>query len=260
MSIITLLTDFGTRDWFVPSMKGVILGIAPRVQIVDMTHDIAPQDVRAGAFVLAAAAPLFPKGSIHVAVVDPGVGTERRAIVVKTKQRVYIGPDNGILTLVLQQEAIVAMRSLENSRLFRPAVSHTFHGRDIFSPVAAHLAKGASFASLGNRMESVQQLSLQPVRMTGNRIDGEVVFIDRFGNLISNIRGESVAPDSTVIIGPHRCGAIASSYAAVEEGELVAVINSLNLLEVGVRNGNAAATLGLCVGAKVSARGGKTER
>lgn len=260
VSIITLLTDFGTRDWFVPSMKGVILSIAPGVRLVDMTHEIPPQDVRAGAFVLASAARCFPKGTIHVAVVDPGVGSERRAVAVKTRQRLFIGPDNGLLSLALRNEEVVGIRSLDNERLFRRPVSHTFHGRDIFAPVAAHLANGTAFSSLGVRLASLRQLDVKPVRSRGQRVEGEVVFIDRYGNLITNIPRRSIRPDSVVLMGKHRLPRVVSSYASVEEGRLVAVINSLDLLEISARNDSAAVTLGARVGTKVSVRVGASER
>ena len=140
--IITLTTDFGTKDWFVGSMKGVILGIQPEVLVVDITHDVSSGDIRGGAFALAASYSFFARGTIHLAVVDPGVGSDRAAIAVQTADYLFIGPDNGVLSWALRQESIKSIRKLENEKLFLRSISHTFHGRDIFAPVAAHLSKG----------------------------------------------------------------------------------------------------------------------
>lgn len=250
--IITLLTDFGQRDWFVPSMKGVILGIAPRVQIVDVTHEIPSQDIRAGAFVLAAAAPTFPKGTIHVAVVDPGVGSRRKAIAVKTPGHVFIGPDNGLLSLALRDEKPMEIRALENERLYRNPVSHTFHGRDVFAPVAAHLARGVKFSELGPRLKTMQTIQIPEPVKTARGVRGEVVYIDHFGNLITNIPAKSLSRDITVRLGRYRVRGTATSYSQAKPGSVVAVVNSLNLLEIGLRDGDASKKLGFRVGTPVA--------
>src|SRR6185437_8130238 len=158
MNIITLTTDFGLADWFAATMKGVILSIQPDAHIVDMTHDIRPGDIRAGAFALAAGCRFFPKATIHVAVVDPGVGSERRAIAVRTSDYFFVGPDNGVLSLALAGENIKAIHRITNERLFRHPISNTFHGRDIFAPVAGHLSKGLPVRRLGPAMKSFVRL------------------------------------------------------------------------------------------------------
>jgi S-adenosyl-L-methionine hydrolase (adenosine-forming) len=251
VSIVTLLTDFGTRDWFVPSMKGVILSIAPRANVVDLTHDIPPQDVHAGAFVLAAAAPTFPKGTIHVAVVDPGVGSRRRAVAVRTRMFTFVGPDNGLLSLAVPQEEVREIRTLENAHLFRQPVSRTFHGRDIFAPVAAHLVRGVKFASLGPKLESIQKLATKEPRRTRGSVQGEIIYIDHFGNLITNIPAAEIDKRCVVQAGTQHVRGIASGYSQAGRGKPVAVVNSLNLLEIGVRGGNAAKMLNGKVGTQV---------
>ena len=253
MRFLTLLTDFGVRDWFVASMKGVILGLAPRVQIVDITHEIPPQDVRAGAFVLSAATPALPKGTIHVAVVDPGVGSRRKALAVRTGRFVFLGPDNGLLSLALQSEKVIEMRALENERLFRHPVSHTFHGRDLFASVAGHLARGIPFSRVGPPVKSIVTLPSASPRKRGDRVHGEVVYIDRFGNLITNLCVERFVSSRTNIrIGRRRIPCISKSYSAVSRGSIVAVRNSCGLLEIGVRDGNAAERLPCKTGTPVS--------
>ncbi len=249
--VITLLTDFGGRDWFVPSLKGVILGIAPRARIVDVTHEIQPQDVRAGAFMLAAVAGAFPRGTIHVAVVDPGVGSRRKAIAVKTRRSILIGPDNGLLSLAAEQQGVVETRALENPRLFRQPVSDTFHGRDVFAPVAAHLARGTRFAAVGPRYPSIRRLRWPEPRRSRAGFAGEIIHIDHYGNLITNISADEVTRGCRVRIGRRRLGAISSGYSGVARGEAIAVINSLGLLEIGVRDGNAARSMRLGCGAVV---------
>jgi S-adenosylmethionine hydrolase len=251
--IITLLTDFGVRDWFVPSMKGVMLGIAPHAQIVDLTHEIPSQDVRAGAFLLAAAAPAFPKGTIHVAVIDPGVGSRRKAVAVKTRNHVFIGPDNGLLSLALQREKGLGIRTLQNERLFRNPVSHTFHGRDVFAPVAAHLASGGKFSDLGPRQKTIRPLAMPAPTRTGKVIRGEIIYIDHFGNLITNISSDELEENSAIRVGRHSIHGISPSYSEVKRGALVAVVNSLGLLEIGLRDGNAARSSHLKLGTLVRA-------
>jgi len=242
MRVITLLSDFGLRDWFVPSMKGVILGITPHARIVDVTHEIPAQDVQAGAFVLAAAARAFPKGTIHVAVVDPGVGSSRRAIAVHTGAAIFLGPDNGLLSLAVPDGRGIEMRSLENERYFRQPVSRTFHGRDVFAPVAAHLAKGVKFDSLGPKVASIQRLAARVSIASPGEVRGEIIYVDRFGNLISNITAGQVraVPGAQVTVGKRRVSPVRRSYSDVLPGRAVAVLNSLDLLEIGVRDGDAA--------------------
>jgi len=185
MRLITLLTDFGMKDWFVGAMKGVILSLQPRATVVDITHEIPTGDVRAGAFALAASYWLFPRGTIHLAVVDPGVGSQRKAIAVRTTDYVFLGPDNGVLSWALARQKVRAIHALENEHYFLRNVSRTFHGRDIFSPVAAHLSRGVSIKRLGPPLLDFQRLEWPEPRQRKGRIEGQVVYIDRFGNAIN---------------------------------------------------------------------------
>ncbi|MBI2948170.1 MAG: SAM-dependent chlorinase/fluorinase, partial [Verrucomicrobia bacterium] len=192
MQIITLTTDFGTDDWFAGTMKGVILSVNPKASIVDITHGIRLGDIRAGAFALAAAYRFFPRGTVHVAVVDPGVGSERKAIAVRTKDYFFVGPDNGLLSCALAREVIRSIHRLENKKFFLPFVSQTFQGRDVFAPVAAHLSKGVAIGKLGPRAASCKMLTLPTPIRRGHELVGEVIYLDRFGNGITNIRGEDL--------------------------------------------------------------------
>lgn len=190
MRAITLTTDFGADDWFVGAMKAVILGIHPRASVVDLTHGIAPGDLRAGAFALMAGCRYFPKGTVHVAVVDPGVGGPRRAIAARTANGFFVGPDNGVLSWALRLEKIETIRLLENRDYFLDPVSRTFHGRDIFAPVAAHLSRGLPVRRLGRELEDYVRLPWPQATKRPGQVRGEVVHLDRFGNAITNIQAE----------------------------------------------------------------------
>lgn len=256
MQIITLTTDFGTQDWFAATMKGVILGIAPRAAIVDLTHEIPAGDVCAGAFALAAGCRFFPKGTVHVAVVDPGVGGARKAIAVQTANFLFVGPDNGVLSLALARENIKSVHRLENtSYLLRP-VSHTFHGRDIFAPVAAYLARGASIRKMGPAQTDFVRLQWPQPRVRQNRIDGEVVFIDRFGNAITNIEnaGLNTRNQQEVFLGRRRLCSLKAFYQSVRAGQAVAVPGSSGFLEIAVNVGSAAKRFRLKIGDRVNVR------
>src|ERR1041384_1514346 len=188
MAIITLTTDFGMADWFVGSMKGVILGIEPRATIVDIAHEVPPGDIRAGGFALAASYRCFPRQTVHLAVVDPGVGSSRQAIAVRTADYWFVGPDNGVLSFALMQEKmLLEIRRLDNDVYSRKPVSSTFHGRDIFAPVAARVALGVEADALGQKLEDYVRLPWPPTKFELNVVTGEVVYIDRFGNAITNI-------------------------------------------------------------------------
>jgi S-adenosyl-L-methionine hydrolase (adenosine-forming) len=258
MTVITLTTDFGMDDWFVGTIKGVILRLAPEARIVDLTHEIPAGSLRAGAFALMAGYSFFAKGTIHVAVVDPGVGSGRRAIAVQTARYYFIGPDNGVLSFALRHEKIVAVRELANDALFLKPVSRTFHGRDLFAPVAARLARGLAFAKLGPPVQDPVRLPWPELRSDRNGIAGEVVHVDRFGNLITNIDAEMVrslpwATPAVVVKGRRLC-AVAECYAAVPAGDAVAVVGSSGLLEIAVHRGSAATQLGLTVGSPIKLR------
>src|SRR5438094_5367892 len=258
MPIITLTTDFGHKDWFVGTMKGVILGLNPRARIVDLTHDVPGGDIRAGAFALAAGCRFFPKGSIHVAVVDPGVGSARKAVAMQTADYVFIGPDNGVLSLALASEKIKTIHSLENEAFFLQPPSRTFHGRDIFAPVGAHLSRGVPIRRFGPRLKDLVRLGWPKARRQGGSIQGEVIYIDRFGNAISNIGNELLSGLSEAVcnvVGNVRWTCpLRDSYAAVPAGRPVAVPGSTGFLEIAVNGGSAANTLGLKIGSRLLIR------
>ncbi|HEX2572066.1 MAG TPA: SAM-dependent chlorinase/fluorinase [Polyangia bacterium] len=263
--IITLLTDFGTQDGYVGAMKGVILGDAPEAAIVDLTHDIPPQDVLAGAFALAQAAPYFPVGTVHVAVVDPGVGTERRALVAEHAGHVYIGPDNGLFTFVLGEgpggTAGAASRVRVIDRLPSEWSLHpTFHGRDLFARVAARLAAGDAPTRFAGAEVEPRRLELPRPSETPEGLDGVVIHCDRFGNLVTNLATRLIPERLGAGLrcgGVEVAGALATlgtTYGDVAPGELVAYGGSAGYLEIGVRDGSAAARLGARRGTPVRVR------
>jgi S-adenosylmethionine hydrolase len=258
VNVITLTTDFGTSDWFVGTMKGVMLKIHPRARIVDLTHEIAPGNIRAGAFALAASAPYFPNGTVHVAVVDPGVGGARRAIAIRTRRYVFIGPDNGVLSLAAANEEVRSVRVLQNEGLFLKHISRTFHGRDIFAPVAAHLSQGTGFRKLGARAGSYVQVDWPQPFVDADGVRGEVVYLDRFGNAITNIPADAVPAGDRVEVWMKRTqvGTLESSYESVPAGAPVAVVGSTGFVEVAVNTGSAARVLALKPGDPIRVRTG----
>jgi S-adenosyl-L-methionine hydrolase (adenosine-forming) len=230
-------------------MKGVILTRAPAATIVDVTHGIPPQDVLAGALVLRHALPYFPDGSVHVAVVDPGVGTSRRPLCVETARGFLVGPDNGVLSLAAPRDDVRRIVHLTDERFFLTPRSHTFHGRDVFAPVAAALASGTAAAALGPELTDMQRLEVPAPVADGDRIRGQVIYVDHFGNLVTNVSHETLpAHDATITVRAARVRGVAASYASVSPGEPVAVVNSWGLLEIAVREGSARAALGARVG------------
>jgi len=263
MSVITLTTDFGLEDSYVAAMKGVILGINPQATIVDVTHTVPPQDIQAGAFALLGAAPYFPKGTVHVAVIDPGVGSERRAIAMQAGGYFFIGPDNGVLTLAAQVHNLRRKLSLVrpsstlkaihllNPEYWLSEVSSTFHGRDIFAPVAAHLSSGEPFDNFGLPIEDYTLIELKPPIERDDALIGEILYIDRFGNLISNIlnwRIPEVREQARVEIAETCFCGIFQTYSNAKLGEPLALIGSSGFLEIAVRNGNAARQLDAKIG------------
>lgn len=249
--LITLTTDFGYQDAFVGIMKGMILGINPQACIVDLTHGIAPQNILAGALALRHAIDYFPADTIHVTVVDPGVGSARRPLLIEAGNGYFIGPDNGIFSLTLANKPALRIIELSNPRYHRQPTSATFHGRDIFAPVAAHLSLGIPPENFGPRLDSIADLSLPKTIRGECELTGEIVYIDGFGNLFTNIGRHDLTgvPVDRLVV---RCGTfsivgLAESYASASVGEFIALINSWGVLEVAVRNGSAQRVAGLDV-------------
>jgi S-adenosyl-L-methionine hydrolase (adenosine-forming) len=254
MKLITLTTDFGVGDWFVGTMKGVIASLAPKVAVVDLTHGVSPGDIRAGAFALAAAYAYFPAGTIHVAVVDPGVGSRRGALAVKTARYLFVGPDNGVLSWAMRGEEVIAVHALENERFFLDTLSRTFHGRDVFAPVAAHLSRGVAIRRLGRPRADWVRLPWAEPRKTRQGLAGEILYVDRFGNAITNIDaarvGSLAGPSGRLTVwrkGKPLC-AVAGFYGAVSPGKPVGIVGSSGFLEVAVNGGSAAERLRLRIG------------
>lgn len=279
-SVITLTTDFGTSDGFVGTMKGVILGINPQATIVDITHDIAPQNVEQGAFVFAAAARYFPPNAIHLVVVDPGVGSARRPIAIQAGETIYIAPDNGILSLALQSTTLAPHAHLPwgsaegsagvnnqkptipravhltNPNYWLPRVSSTFHGRDIFAPCAAHLSLGVPLEEMGEPITDWVRLArVLPSRRGDDAIVGRIAHVDRFGNVITNIGEEMLEgmdrARMVIEIAGKKIMGLKRAYADVAPGELIALISSGWELEIAQREGSAAKGLGVKVGDEV---------
>jgi S-adenosylmethionine hydrolase len=248
--VITLLTDFGSADPYVGMMKGVIATICPEANVVDITHEVPPQDIRTGAFFLERSFRYFPPGTIHVAVVDPGVGTSRKPVAVRSDGHIFVGPDNGLLFFGAGRPRAVA---LTRASYFRAAVSHTFHGRDVFAPVAAHLAAGVPFQSLGSAQSRIVRLPSVRPRRTKRGLRGAVVSVDRFGNLITNL--DLAAWKSLrrprLAVGSFVATELCRSYGSVRPGELALILGGYGLLEIAARDRSAAKTLGLRSGALV---------
>ena len=245
MPIITLTTDFGARDGYVGAMKGVILTIAPQTTIVDIAHGIPAQDVAAGAVALAQAAPLYPPGTIHVAVIDPGVGGNRADILVEAGGHVYIGPDNGVLSLVARGPRQIFR--IESPDFRRDTVSPTFHGRDVFAVTAARLAAGARPMDAGSILDSMVEITRAPARRGAGIVEGEVIHVDGFGNLITSLPGEVLSGGSDNDVGVEVDGGeglfaplVGRTFSDVEPGALVAYVGSGGQVEIARRDGSAA--------------------
>ncbi|MFQ5855703.1 MAG: S-adenosyl-l-methionine hydroxide adenosyltransferase family protein [Anaerolineae bacterium] len=248
---VTLMTDFGLTEPYVGVMKGVILNIVPEAALVDLTHAIPPQDIRQAAFLLSTAVDYFPTGTVHVVVVDPGVGSERRPIAVKSKREYYVAPDNGVLSMALARRPAETIVHLANSDYWLPNVSATFHGRDIFAPVAAHLARGVPIDDLGTPIHQIVRLpEAHPTRQPDGGIVGQVQHIDRFGDCITNVPSDMLRFDTPPIVrvAGQSIQGISPAYTAVEPGRPVSLIGSSGFLEIAVCNGNAAEQLDIKVG------------
>jgi S-adenosylmethionine hydrolase len=259
MPIITLTTDFGTGSPYVAAMKGVLLTLNPEVAIVDLTHDIPPQDVRAGAIALADVTPLFPAGTIHIAVVDPGVGTSRKIVYAEIGAQRYVCPDNGLLSRLASRENPSKLRCITAREWWRQPVAPTFHGRDVMAPVAAKLSLGLDPDELGPRLTELTTLDWPGAVKVANRIDGQVTAIDSFGNLVTNISREQLADvptdeSVTVACDDHETQGIFKTYGEQPPMTLIALIGSSDMLEIAIVEDSAQVMLGVRVGATVQVR------
>jgi S-adenosylmethionine hydrolase len=271
--LITLMTDFGAADGYVGTMKGVILGIAPAARLVDLSHEIAPQNVRQAAFVLLTSYSFFPSRTIHLVVVDPGVGSARRAVAMRTPAGTFVGPDNGVFSYVMALETVEALVELADPCYRLPRVSHTFHGRDLFAPAAAHLASGVPIADLGPAVADPVTLPLPRLDVTPESVVGQVLHVDHFGNVVTSIgeltwieaelafepalgrgRGRVVAANAAVEVAGQRIAGVQRAYVQVEPGEMLALVGSSGYLEIAIREGSAAQTLGVRPGDEVVLR------
>ncbi|MBI3629781.1 MAG: SAM-dependent chlorinase/fluorinase [Candidatus Rokubacteria bacterium] len=250
--VITLATDFGLRDPWVGTMKGVILSVTRDVHLVDLTHEIAPHDVLEGALALETAVPFFPEGTIHLAVVDPGVGGARRALVVAWGECCFVGPDNGLFTPFLLAPGWRAFE-LTAAEYRRPEVSRTFHGRDVFAPAAAYLALGVFPERFGAEVTDPVVLPWPAPRAVPGGLAGEVVHVDRFGNLITSIPAGDVEAAAAVVVGGRELPLV-GAYAEIGRGAAAGLVGSSRRLEIAVREGSAAAALGIGRGAPVEVR------
>ena len=254
MPIITLTTDFGIKDGFTGVLKGVIWGICPEAQVADITHNVTPQNVAEGALALYRVVPFFPPGTIHVAVVDPGVGTKRRPMAAQLGDQFFVGPDNGIFTPLIEEvqskNLVKTLIHLDRPEFWLPNVSHTFHGRDIFAPVGAHLAKDVPLTDLGSIFQDPILLSLAKPVQTSNGWEAQISIIDTFGNLTTNLRAEQVESkkDITVSVKGREISSIVESYGWQKKGNLVALVDSEGYIEIAVVNGSAARELQAEVG------------
>lgn len=265
---IALLTDFGTRDYFVGAMKGAILSINREAKIVDITHEIPPQDVRAAAFTLRACYEDFPEKTIFVAVVDPGVGSGRKAILAETEKYYFIAPDNGLLSFVFDNGGQVpenpdfkkandsaSVFELANEKFFAGNVSRTFHGRDIFAPVAAHLSNGVKANEFGREIENLVRFeSAKPKKISGEIIEAEIIHIDRFGNLITNLTKKDLPENYALEINGKLIDKLQNFYAEAETGELFMIFGSAGFLEIAAMQNSASKLLNARNGDKILAR------
>jgi S-adenosyl-L-methionine hydrolase (adenosine-forming) len=256
--IITLTTDYGTNDHLVGVLKGVILNINPEVNIVDITHSILAHDILDGALTLSQAYKYFPSKTIHLVVVDPGVGTARRPILVAGDTHYFVAPDNGVLSAVYDQSESLYVWNVTSEHYFRQPVSNTFHGRDIFAPVAAWLSKSWQTASFGEEITDFVRFAIPKPKASGNTIKGIVLRVDNFGNLITNLTAEDapalVAPDAkfTILVGNAAVTKIVATFAQGVAGETFAIIGSSGYIEICVNKGSAARAVGAGRGAEVT--------
>ncbi|MBI5194584.1 MAG: SAM-dependent chlorinase/fluorinase [Nitrospirae bacterium] len=252
MNLITLTTDFGYKDPFVGMMKGVIYNINDSATIVDITHGITSQNILEGAFIISKSFKYFPDNTVHVVVVDPGVGSNRRPLLIASSGHYFVGPDNGVFSMIIENDPYSRVFEVTEEKYFLKSVSSTFHGRDIFAPVAAWLSKGFSTGSFGRVIEDYSKIKIPPVERRLSKVSGSVIYIDIFGNIITNIpRGvvdellqKGISPSNVHIdICGHKISGIRKCYADTKEGEQGIIINSFNLIEIYTYSGNAATNL-----------------
>jgi len=260
-TVITFTSDFGTQDWFVAVVHGVLYGICPNAHIVDLTHDIPPGHIARAAFVLEAAAPDFPPGSVHLAVVDPGVGTARRALAVAARGQLFVGPDNGLLDWALR-DPVARVHAVTEERWFRHPVSRTFHARDIFAPIAAHLACGVELERLGPQVRDATRLDHAVPAVKADDVVGSVMYVDRFGNALTNIQAEDLArafpgvPEPALEVRVLRAAirGLSRAYGEHPVGSVVAILGSSGRLEIAQVGGDCATRLGIGEGDRVTVR------
>jgi S-adenosyl-L-methionine hydrolase (adenosine-forming) len=247
---ITIMTDFGLTDGFVGAMKGVIYSINPKAIITDITHDINPYNMLGASFIFNSAYKYFPKGTVHLVVVDPGVGSERRALAIETEDYFFVTPDNGVLSSAIENEKVIKIIELSEPKYFRSEVSNTFHGRDIFAPISANLSLGVDIDFFGNRLNDIVRIFSPEPQIAEDKMIGEIIYIDRFGNLITNISMELIrklANDKEIVIkvGNRTIYKISNSYADVPIGKLLAIFNSFEKLEIALNSASASKILSL---------------
>ena len=258
--IITLTTDFGLNDHFVGTTKGVILGIEPEAEVIDICHSVQAFDVLDGALTISQAYSYFPSGTVHMVIVDPGVGTTRRPLLVTSERYHFVAPDNGVLSLIYQREPRLSARHVTAEHYFLQPVSNTFHARDVFSPVAAYLAKGVDPAKFGEEVSDFVRFSApKPKPINENTLRGVVLKVDRFGNLITNITPQDApmlfaqgAPAFKIVVGTRDIAEIKDAYAQGAPGEVFGILGSMGYLEIAANRGAAAQILGVGKGSDVS--------
>jgi len=257
-AIITLTTDYGTNDHLVGTLKGVILKINPEVTIVDITHGVAPYDLLDGALAIGSAYAYFPPKTIHIVVVDPGVGTDRRPLLVSGDNQYFVAPDNGVLSLVYERNTNVVVRNANAEHYYLQPVSKTFHGRDIFAPIAAWLSKGWQTAAMGEEIQDYKKFALPKPKASNGVVKGVVLRVDSFGNLITNFRSEDLPEaartkgDLELQVGTQSVKRLVDTFARGENAEPIAFVGSSGYLEIAVNKGNAAKALGIGRGAPIT--------
>lgn len=252
MPVITLLSDFGLRDYFVGAVKGVMLSLNPEASFVDISHEIPPQDIFTGAFTLSQAYSCFPSGTVHFAVVDPGVGTARKALVASAAGHYFVAPDNGILTYIMEANEDFVAYEIAADHYFRKPVSATFHGRDVFAPVAAWVSRGIELHQFGPVLQSPVRLQIPALkRVRDALIQGTILAVDRFGNLTTNLKPEDLPMPFKILAGQREITVLRKTYGEGMPGEVIVVPGSGGFLEISIKGASAAATLNLKAGAPI---------